>query len=183
MRTSILLLIILLTAVYFTSAQDKESGRHKGHNHQQPESEYKSEINNEIKSLSSEEIEQLFNGAGMGLAKAAELNSYPGPKHVLELSSDLNLTQKQKAKTEDLFRSVKTEAKKIGHLVVQKEKELDSLFKENLIDEYLLQNKISEIAELKGKLRFTHLNTHLKQKEILTVEQVKKYNKVRGYSY
>lgn len=42
----------------------------------------------------------------MGLAKAAELNGYPGPLHVLELAVDLSLTAEQKAATETLFKSM-----------------------------------------------------------------------------
>ena len=30
----------------------------------------------------------------MGLALAGELNGYPGPKHVLELARELNLTER-----------------------------------------------------------------------------------------
>jgi hypothetical protein len=40
-----------------------------------------------IKSLSEEDIAALLNGEGMGMAKAAELNGYPGPKHVLTLAN------------------------------------------------------------------------------------------------
>ena len=36
----------------------------------------------DIKALSSEEVEQYLSGAGMGYAKAAELNRHPGPIHV-----------------------------------------------------------------------------------------------------
>ena len=35
-----------------------------------------------IKALDDAEIDTLLNGRGMGLARAAELNHYPGPKHV-----------------------------------------------------------------------------------------------------
>ena len=46
----------------------------------------------EIKSLTAQEIDDLRNGRGMGFAMAAELNSYPGPAHILELAGDLQLT-------------------------------------------------------------------------------------------
>ena len=36
----------------------------------------------------------------MGLAKAAELNHYPGPAHVLTLATELALTPDQKARTD-----------------------------------------------------------------------------------
>jgi len=45
----------------------------------------------EIPTLTDEEIAQLRNGDGMGLARAAELNRYPGPKHTLELGEQLAL--------------------------------------------------------------------------------------------
>lgn len=40
-----------------------------------------------IKALSTSEIDGLKKGKGMGLAKAAELNHYPGPRHVLDEAS------------------------------------------------------------------------------------------------
>jgi hypothetical protein len=40
-----------------------------------------------IKALSDDEIAALCNGKGMGMAKAAELNGYPGPIHVLALAA------------------------------------------------------------------------------------------------
>jgi hypothetical protein len=46
-----------------------------------------------IKALSSEDIAALRNGEGMGMAKAAELNGYPGPAHVLALAAQLGLTE------------------------------------------------------------------------------------------
>ena len=58
-------------------------------------SPYKGEHLRAIKALSEGEINNLLNGQGMGFAKAAELNPYPGPKHVLELADDLNLTSDQ----------------------------------------------------------------------------------------
>lgn len=45
-----------------------------------------------------QEIQQYLNGGGMGCAKIAELNGYPGPKHVLELENELQLTEQQKKK-------------------------------------------------------------------------------------
>ena len=43
----------------------------------------------EIKALSPEQIEDLLAGEGMGYALAAELNHYPGPRHVLALAAEL----------------------------------------------------------------------------------------------
>jgi hypothetical protein len=49
-----------------------------------------------IKALSGQQIDDLKNGRGMGLALAAELNGYPGPLHVLELADRLGLTRTKK---------------------------------------------------------------------------------------
>jgi len=171
--------LVLMVVFSFYTLSYSQNMDHKNHKHK---SSYMSEINNEIKALSEEEINQLLNGHGMGLAKAAELNSYPDPMHVLEFSNELILTREQIEKTEALFHSVKTEAKKLGRMIVEKEKELDTLFKENRISQTLLRNKINEISELNSMLRFAHLNAHLLQKEILTNEQIKTYNELRGYN-
>ena len=168
--------IVLLLGVLIL-AQEKHQMNHNNH-----KSPYVSEINNNIKSLTNEELNQLLKGEGMGMAKAAELNSYPGPRHVLDLSSQLNLTSEQIEKTNALFKSMQTKAKKIGLLIIKNEKELDSIFKTNNTNEKLIKNKINEIAQLNGKLRFVHLDAHLKQKKILTVEQVNSYNRLRGYN-
>jgi hypothetical protein len=49
-----------------------------------------------IKALSEQQVADLRAGRGMGLALAAELNGYPGPLHVLELSKELDLGQSQR---------------------------------------------------------------------------------------
>ncbi len=77
---------------------------------------------------------------------------------------------------------MQTEAKQLGNLVIEKEKELDSIFKANNPDEMLVKVKIMEISDLMGKLRFVHLDSHIKQKEILTETQVSAYNRLRGYN-
>jgi hypothetical protein len=41
-----------------------------------------------IKALSRQQIEDYLQGRGMSMALPAELNGYPGPRHVLELAAD-----------------------------------------------------------------------------------------------
>ena len=45
-----------------------------------------------IKALSLQETQDLLDGKGLGLAKAAELNGYPGPMHTLEHADAMKLT-------------------------------------------------------------------------------------------
>jgi hypothetical protein len=54
----------------------------------------------EIAALSATELEQLKSGVGMGLARAAELNHFPGPKHLLEIGEHFGLTEEQTASME-----------------------------------------------------------------------------------
>ncbi len=75
------------------------------------ESPYAGEEQRPIKSLSATEVASLENGDGMGFAKLAELNQYPGPKHVLELASELGLTHSQVAQTESLFTDMRRSAR------------------------------------------------------------------------
>jgi hypothetical protein len=81
-------------------------------------SAYAGQESRSIKSLSDDEINGLLAGSGMGLAKAAELNGYPGPAHVLELASELDLTQVQRTATQALFASMQSKAAKLGAALV-----------------------------------------------------------------
>lgn len=144
-------------------------------------SPYAGQEQREIKMLSEEEIQGYLSGNGMGFAKAAELNHYPGPKHVLELAEILHLSAEQYQRTHVLFEEMKAEAVSLGRELVEKERLLDSLFAKAKISEVQLQKLINEISIIRGKLRFVHLNAHLKQKKILTPAQIQLYDKLRGY--
>src|SRR5712672_3179788 len=74
-----------------------------------------------IKALSTQQIDDLKAGRGMGLALAAELNGYPGPAHVLELSDRLALSSAQKQQIQKLFDSMKAESTPIGVRLIEQE--------------------------------------------------------------
>ena len=82
-------------------------------------SPYAGEELRSIKSLSPQEVESLRSGHGMGFAKLAELNHYPGPKHVLELASDLELTPTQLAQTDEIFRRMQDRAVALGEQLLE----------------------------------------------------------------
>src|SRR5438445_12498218 len=71
-----------------------------------------------IKALSEQQIADLKAARGMGLALAAELNGYPGPKHLLELADHLGLTDEQRAKIRQLFESMQSETIAIGDALI-----------------------------------------------------------------
>ena len=61
------------------------------------QSPYAGDQTRTIKSLSPADVDALTNGTGMGMAKAGELNGYPGPAHILGMSDMLKLSPDQKA--------------------------------------------------------------------------------------
>lgn len=135
----------------------------------------------EIKALSAEQMKAYADGDGMGLALAAELNRYPGPKHVLELRQELELSREQLAETEAVFGEMQEEARLLGREILEREQELDRLFAEWRIGEESLESSITEIAKLGGELRFAHLRAHLATAQILTEHQIERYVEYRGY--
>lgn len=136
----------------------------------------------EIKALSTDEIEDYLRGRGAGMAKAAELNHYPGPAHVLELSDELQLSNEQKRRTQAVFDAMHAGAIRLGRLLVDKEKELDQLFAAGEITTKRMESILKQIGELHATIRGTHLNTHIEQRAILSATQISLYDKLRGYS-
>jgi Spy/CpxP family protein refolding chaperone len=134
-----------------------------------------------IKSLSAEEVESLRSGDGMGFAKLAELNRYPGPRHVLELADELALTQAQRVETEVIFGSMRNAAMALGEDLVQAERALDREFAMGAIEAGTLESALLEIGQIRARLRYVHLEAHLRQKDLLTGRQVAKYDELRGY--
>ncbi|KPJ98457.1 MAG: hypothetical protein AMJ60_08145 [Desulfobacterales bacterium SG8_35] len=145
-------------------------------------SKYRGQEKREIKTLSNEDINELRAGAGWGLAKAAELNGLPGPKHVLEMKKELKLTAEQERMITALFTEMNKEAIALGNEFIAYERELNKRFAERNIDEKILDELLTKISETYKSLRYTHLSAHLKTPGILTEDQIKKYNTLRGYS-
>ncbi len=134
-----------------------------------------------IRSLSEAEVQGYLQGRGMGLAKPAELNGYPGPMHVLELSQQLQLTDDQRAATQRSFERMRAEAVRLGRLFVEKEAALNRLFGDVRADSANLQRLVGETARLHGELRLSHLRAHLEMRSILTLHQIARYKELRGY--
>lgn len=146
------------------------------------EAPYAGQERRTIKSLSDEEISGLLAGQGMGLAKAAELNGYPGPAHVLELAVALNLTAEQRAATEALFTSMQSKAATLGAALVEEERRLDQSFRERTVTDDFLAAELNKIGALQAEVRGAHLEAHLAELRILTPEQAAKYVSLRGYA-
>ena len=134
-----------------------------------------------VKALSEQQVADLRAGRGMGLAVAAELNSYPGPMHVLEHTIALNLTAEQRERTVALVATMKAEAIPLGERLIEQETQLDALFANREITLASLQTVTAEIGATQARLREAHLKYHLAMRDLLTAEQVEKYQALRGY--
>jgi Spy/CpxP family protein refolding chaperone len=142
---------------------------------------YTGEHHRAIKALSSAEITQYLSGAGMGYAKAAELNQYPGPMHALELASELDLSAEQRASLESLMKRHKAEARVLGAEVVRLERELDALFAQKHATADSIDDVLAQLSVAQGRYRGAHLKTHVEAARLLTADQIARYDVLRGY--
>lgn len=145
------------------------------------QSPYAGHAGREIKALSPDEVEQYLDGQGMGYALAAELNGYPGPKHVLELADELELDDEQRAAVQASFDRMQARARDLGRRVVEMERRIDRAFASGEVEAETLREDLATLGELQADLRFAHLDAHLETKAILTAEQVARYAALRGY--
>jgi len=146
-------------------------------------SPYAGEETRGIKSLSLEDIQKYRDGEGMGMAKAAELNHYPGPKHVLQIASDLKLSKEQQGKAQQLYNAMHAKAVRLGKTFVDKEEQLNNSFAGGTIDQLKLAGMLKELGRLQGELRLAHLEAHVQMKTLLSTDQRARYDSLRGYMH
>ena len=149
---------------------------HAGH------SPYVGQQSREIKALSDDEVRGLGAGAGLGFAKSAELNGYPGPMHVLENAEALGITAEQRTAIEFILQAHKAEARALGAELLRRERELDQLFATRQASAAAIETKTFEIGLVQAKLRASHLKAHAATTALLTPQQVDRYNRARGYA-
>jgi len=134
-----------------------------------------------IKALSAEDIARLEAGAGMGFALAAELNGYPGPKHVLELADSLALTETQADSVRAVFDRMERQAVALGRELIGLEWRLDSLFAGGEATAKRVREVVAAAGVTRANLRATHLVAHLETRALLDDHQRHRYDQLRGY--
>lgn len=144
-------------------------------------SPYAGEESRPIKALSPQQIDDYLQGRGLGYAKAAELNHYPGPRHVLELADELELTPQQISRSTAIFESMQAQAAALGRQFVAQEQALDRAFADGAIDPESLRTRVAELGALEAQIRYAHLAAHLEQKPVLSEHQLRLYDQLRGY--
>jgi uncharacterized membrane protein/Spy/CpxP family protein refolding chaperone len=152
---------------------------HHGASHDSP---YAGQQSRALKALSAQEIDDLAEGRGMGTSKAAELNHYPGPKHVLDAAQQLGLTHEQVDKTKAVQASMSNSAQAIGRQIVAKETELEALFSGHKANAENVGPIVEELGKLQASFRLAHLNAHMAMVQVLKPQQIAQYDSIRGYS-
>ena len=134
-----------------------------------------------VRGLSAAEIADLLAGRGAGYARSAELNSYPGPRHVLDLGSRLDLSEAQHGRAQDVFDRMQREAQRLGAAIVALEGELSGAFAGRSISPGQLDAQVDSLGALYGRLRAVHLRAHLETTALLRANQIQAYDRLRGY--
>ena len=129
------------------------------------------------------EVEALEQGKGMAQALPAEVNGYPGPRHVLDAADEgiLDLRPSERQAVARIYDRMHVRAVAKGAEVLAAEAELAGRFRHGHIDPAILTELAGRIARLRGELRTIHLAAHLETRELLTPEQISAYRALRGY--
>ena len=144
-------------------------------------SPYAGEESREVKSLSPGDIAELRRGGGWGLARAAELNRMPGPVHLLELKDRIPLTPEQVVAVKRIYERMRADAIAEGERFIAAEHALEEAFRAGTVSEERLREMLGDIERSRARLRFIHLVAHLGTPELLTDEQIARYDHLRGY--
>lgn len=171
------LVLFLGFSVFAFAAAAQHHSQHQGA-HASP---YAGQERREIKSLSNEDIAELERGGGWGLAKAAELNGVPGPAHLLEMRKEIGLNADQVAKLEVIFKEMQQKAIIEGKRLIEREKALENAFRAGPVSDETLRKLLADVEASRSALRYVHLAAHLTSPLLLTADQIRLYNKLRGY--
>jgi Spy/CpxP family protein refolding chaperone len=118
----------------------------------------------------------------MSASLPAELNGFPGPRHVIELADQLGLTDAQRARATEIEAGMKQSATKLGAQIVGLEGALERLFRGGRAEPNRMEHLTREIGTKRGVLRSIHLGAHLAMADTLTADQRALYMVLRGYS-
>jgi Spy/CpxP family protein refolding chaperone len=179
MKTLALIVVSACAAVAVAAAQ------HPGHRGASPApapQTYAGQQSRAVSSLSADEVEGLLAGRGLGLARPAEVNGYPGPMHVLELAGELHLSPEQKTQVQASFDRMKARAMQAGTAYVAAESAVDAAFKSGNADRATIERLVREADARRAEKRLSHLEAHLEVTPLLTAVQRRRYAELRGYA-
>ncbi len=151
------------------------------HTHTHAASPYAHTQSAEFATLTPGEVRELRNGEGMGLARAAELNSFPGPRHLLDLKAELELDHAQVARIKAVHAKMKAGAVAKGEAILQAERHLANLFASGRPAAVEMTRITEHLGILRGQLQAIHLLAHIESARELSAAQIENYDRLRGY--
>lgn len=146
-----------------------------------PDNDYVALDDRDIAALSEADVAALLDGEGAGYALAAELNQYPGPKHVLGLAAGLRLEPDQIEATRRVRARMREAAIALGQRLVFLERELDDVFARGIAKLSMVEDLTRQIGIVEAELRSVHLEAHIAMKALMTPHQIVMYDRLRGY--
>ncbi len=173
-------IVIGFAAVVLLSAMSDAFSASQQHGSNDP-SPYAGQQKRAVSTLSSNDIADLKAGRGWGLAKPAELNGFPGPRHILDLAEALSLSPQQQQAVSAIYERMNARAKDLGHHLIATERALDDAFRSGMIDSARLRELVTAAESARGELRVIHLDAHLQATPLLSPHQRHRYNQLRGY--
>lgn len=168
-------IVVLAMAVWLAVATEA------GAQHDHSNSPYAGLETAEGTTLTSEEIAQLRAGDGMRMALPAELSHYPGPNHVLGLAESLRLTPAQLEQIRMIYGAMRADAIAVGGRIIEVERQLVDVFRSRAASSTQVTRVTDDWGSLRGELRAIHLLAHLATRDVLTDNQVREYDRLRGY--
>ena len=149
--------------------------------HAHEPSSYAQSRGTEVATLTDEEVRALRHGEGMGLARAAELNHFPGPRHLLELASELSLGEDQIRRIRAIHNKMKSQAVSKGEDIITAESHLAGLFASGEPSAREVTRVTGRLGVMRGQLQAIHLLAHIEAARELSAGQIREYDRLRGY--
>ncbi len=178
---ALLALALSTLGVLPNSATAQHHGGHGQHHGSAHPSQYAGQETRSVASFSEDEVASHLAGRGLGYARPAELNGYPGPMHVLELKAELGLTPLQLEVVAERFAMMQDRARRAGAAYIEAETALDQAFRDKVMDLVAIKRLTLEADRLRAEKRFAHLQAHIEVRSILTEDQLQRYATLRGY--
>lgn len=130
-------------------------------------------------SLGFEQYKAFYNGVDINqLDRIAALNHYPSPQKAVLLKKELGLRPDQVSQLNAINAELKRKMKEMGTLIIKNEETLNELFRTKQINDGALIFYANRYGGDIGELRNAMLQTYLKTQNILTAEQLKKYQQL-----
>jgi len=126
-----------------------------------------------------QERQALQEGRGFGRAAVADDNGFPGPRHILDWKKQLDLKPAQEKRVETLAERTRSKAIAKGQELQAREQELSRLLSTSKPNPQAVQKLLGQIGAAEADLRWIHIGAHIEARDILTPQQLARYNELR----